>query len=85
MGCEYVGGQRGTGREVVFSSPCAGTITLLDPGTVTAEGELVQAGDAFARIDEWEIRWIQSAWLLEFLVTTGSTVKEGDPIVRLWA
>ncbi|HUR78301.1 MAG TPA: hypothetical protein VMZ22_10165 [Acidimicrobiales bacterium] len=73
--------------EKLILAPARGVITVLDPKVVTAEGEIVEVGQAVAFItnsgDEIPAVSRFSGFLMGMLVHSGERVRAGQPIAWL--
>jgi hypothetical protein len=73
--------------EKLILAPSRGVVTVLDPKVVTAEGEIVEVGQAVAIItnsgDEIAAVSRFNGFLMGMLVHTGERVRPGQPIAWL--
>jgi multidrug efflux pump subunit AcrA (membrane-fusion protein) len=73
--------------EKLILAPARGVVTVLDPQVVTAEGEIVEVGQAVAIItnsgDEIDAVSRFNGFLMGMLVHTGERVRAGQPIAWL--
>ncbi|HVV35889.1 MAG TPA: hypothetical protein VHC63_04740 [Acidimicrobiales bacterium] len=73
--------------EKLIVAPARGVVTLLDPQVVTAEGEIVEAGQAVAIItnsgEETPAVSRFTGFLMGMLVHSGERVRPGQPIAWL--
>src|SRR3954452_23475677 len=73
--------------EKLILAPPRGVVTVLDPQVVTAEGEIVEVGQAVAIItnsgDEIPAVSRFSGFLMGMLVHSGERVRPGQPIAWL--
>jgi len=82
-------GERLSVPERVVVSPCLGQFRPAPPETVTAEGEVVAAGQVVGFIDAQDrvvpVRSAFAGWMMGLLVHEGERVREGQPIAWLRA
>jgi biotin carboxyl carrier protein len=82
-------GERLAVPEKVVVAPCIGRFRAAEPETVTAEGELIAAGDVVGFIDaQDQVVPVQSAfagWMMGLLAHEGERVREGQPVAWLRA
>jgi biotin carboxyl carrier protein len=80
-------GERLSVPEKVVVAPCIGQFRPVDPETVTADGEIVDAGQVVGYVEAQDKRVpIRSAfrgWMMGLLVHEGERVREGQPIAWL--
>lgn len=73
--------------ERVVVAPSRGVFTPLAPATVTAEGELVQAGQAIGTIESSGARVSVlspfTGFLMGMLADEGERMREGEPVAWL--
>ena len=73
--------------EKLVLAPARGVVTVLDPQVVTAEGEIVEVGQAIAVItnsgDEIPAVSRFNGFLMGMLVHSGERVRAGQPIAWL--
>lgn len=73
--------------ERLVVAPCLGVFEPLAPGTVTTEGEIVQAGQAIGVLRssgrDVEVRSPFTGFLMGHLAQTGERVREGQPVAWL--
>lgn len=73
--------------ERVVVAPSRGVFSPLAPETVTAEGELVEAGQAIGRIESSgtvvEVRSPFTGFLMGMLAHEGERLREGEPVAWL--
>ena len=73
--------------ERVVVAPALGVFRPHDPETVTAEGELVEAGQAIGVVENsgtaTEVRSPFTGFLMGMLAAAGERVREGEPIAWL--
>ena len=73
--------------ERVVVAPARGTFTPLDPGTVTAEGELVETGQTIGTIDSSgkavPVVSPFTGFLMGMLAARGERLREGEPVAWL--
>jgi biotin carboxyl carrier protein len=82
-------GERLSVPEKVVIAPCLGQFRSVDPEVVTAEGEVVDAGQIVGYIDS-QGRSVPvcsrfAGWMMGLLVHDGERVREGQPIAWLRA
>jgi biotin carboxyl carrier protein len=82
-------GERLSVPEKVVISPCLGQFRAAAPEVVTAEGEVVDAGQVVGYIDSQgrsvAVRSKFAGWMMGLLVHEGERVREGQPIAWLRA
>lgn len=80
-------GERLSVPEKVVISPCIGQFRPAPPDTVTAEGEIIDAGQVVGYIDAQDrtvpVRSVFAGWLMGLLVHEGERVREGQPVAWL--
>ena len=73
--------------ERVVVAPIRGVFTPLEPSCVTAEGELVEAGQAIGTLESSgevvEIRSPFTGFLMGMLAHEGERLREGEPVAWL--
>lgn len=73
--------------ERVVVSPGRGVFTPTAPATVTAEGELVEAGQAIGYVENsgvaTPVRSPFTGFLMGMLASAGERVREGEPVAWL--
>ena len=73
--------------ERVVVAPARGTFTPLEPETVTAEGELVEAGQVIGTIDssgrKISVTSPFTGFLMGMLASVGERLREGEPVAWL--
>jgi acetyl-CoA carboxylase biotin carboxyl carrier protein len=82
-------GERLSVPEKVVVAPCLGQFRPASPETVTAEGEVVDAGQVVGYIDvqgrSVPVRSHFAGWMMGLLAHDGERVREGQPIAWLRA
>jgi biotin carboxyl carrier protein len=82
-------GERLSVPEKVVVAPCLGQFRPAEPEVVTAEGEVVDAGQVVGYIDAQghsvPVRSKFAGWMMGLLVHDGERVREGQPIAWLRA
>ena len=82
-------GERLSVPEKVVIAPCLGQFRAAEPEVVTAEGEVVDAGQVVGYIDSQgrsvAVRSKFAGWMMGLLVHEGERVREGQPIAWLRA
>jgi biotin carboxyl carrier protein len=82
-------GERLSVPERVVIAPCLGQFRAAEPEVVTAEGEVVDAGQVVGYIDNQgqsvPVRSRFAGWMMGLLVHDGERVREGQPIAWLRA
>jgi biotin carboxyl carrier protein len=82
-------GERLSVPEKVVIAPCLGQFRAAAPEVVTAEGEVVDAGQVVGYIDSQgervPVRSRFAGWMMGLLVHDGERVREGQPIAWLRA
>src|SRR5581483_3514902 len=82
-------GERLSVPEKVVISPCLGQFRPAPPDVVTAEGELLDAGQVVGYIDAQgstvPVRSNFAGWMMGLLVHDGERVREGQPVAWLRA
>jgi biotin carboxyl carrier protein len=82
-------GERLSVPEKVVIAPCIGQFKPAPPETVTAEGEVVDAGQVVGFIEAQgrtvPIRSAFAGWMMGLLVHDGERVREGQPVAWLRA
>jgi biotin carboxyl carrier protein len=82
-------GERLSVPEKVVVSPVIGQFRPAPPETVTAEGEVIDAGQVVGYVDAQgttvPVRSAFAGWLMGLLVHEGERVREGQPIAWLRA
>jgi biotin carboxyl carrier protein len=82
-------GERLSVPERVVISPCLGQFRAAEPEVITAEGEVVDAGQVVGYIDTQgrtvAVRSKFAGWMMGLLVHEGERVREGQPIAWLRA
>lgn len=73
--------------ERVVVAPVLGVFTPHEPATVTAEGELVEAGQTIGVVENsgtaTEVRSPFTGFLMGLLAAAGERVREGEPVAWL--
>ena len=82
-------GERLSVPERVVISPCIGQFRPAPPEVVTAEGEIIAAGEVVGYVEAQDktvpVRSAFSGWLMGLLVHEGERVREGQPVAWLRA
>jgi biotin carboxyl carrier protein len=82
-------GERLSVPEKVVIAPCLGQFRAVEPEVVTAEGEVLDAGQVVGYIDNQgqsvPVRSRFAGWMMGLLVHDGERVREGQPIAWLRA
>jgi multidrug efflux pump subunit AcrA (membrane-fusion protein) len=82
-------GERLSVPERVVIAPCIGQFRPAPPDVVTAEGEIISAGEVVGYVESQDstvpVRSAFSGWLMGLLVHEGERVREGQPIAWLRA
>jgi len=82
-------GERLSVPEKVVVAPCIGQFRPTPPETVTAEGELVEAGQVIGYLDTQDrvvpVLSHFAGWMMGLLVHEGERVREGQPVAWLRA
>ena len=82
-------GERLSVPEKVVIAPCLGQFRAIEPEIVTAEGEVLDAGQVVGYIDNQgqsvPVRSRFAGWMMGLLVHDGERVREGQPIAWLRA
>jgi len=82
-------GERLSVPEKVVISPCLGLFRAAEPEVVTAEGEVVDAGQVVGYIESQgrsvAVRSKFAGWMMGMLVHEGERVREGQPVAWLRA